>query len=212
MSQIPPAVPPMPPGGAYGYTPPPMQRSNGAAIGSLICGILGCVPYITGLVAIILGIIGIRSTRDPQVGGKGMAIAGLVLGIVSILGWSGCLGLGGVAYISTRPARTAAKQFLTDVSTGNTQAALAESSGMTSEEIADLAKQVQPWGTLRDTTFISVNENSVNGTTTVHLMGSAVFANGPQPCFIDLVKANGSFKVTKVSFTQPTTGASPKGF
>jgi prepilin-type processing-associated H-X9-DG protein len=62
------------------------QVSNGFATASLICGILGfCIPVLGGIVAIVLGIVGLTKTKDPRVGGKGMAIAGLVLGGVSIV-------------------------------------------------------------------------------------------------------------------------------
>jgi prepilin-type processing-associated H-X9-DG protein len=62
------------------------QQSNGFATASLISGILGfCIPVLGGIVAIVLGIVGLTKTKDPRVGGKGMAIAGLVLGGVSIV-------------------------------------------------------------------------------------------------------------------------------
>jgi len=70
------------------YGAPPAQQSNGLAITSLICGCVLCVPFIPGLLATIFGIIGLKKTRDPQVGGKGFAIAGLILGIVNLLGWT----------------------------------------------------------------------------------------------------------------------------
>lgn len=74
MSQVPP--PPMP------YQPQQAKESNVMAILSLVAGVPGmCVPLL-GLVAIVLGALGISKARDPRVGGKGLAIAGLVLGIV----------------------------------------------------------------------------------------------------------------------------------
>jgi len=42
----------------------------------------GCVPFLTGLLAVIFGVVGMRRTRDRRVGGRGLAIAGLCLGIV----------------------------------------------------------------------------------------------------------------------------------
>jgi predicted Zn finger-like uncharacterized protein/prepilin-type processing-associated H-X9-DG protein len=67
------------------------QRSNGIAIASVVCGAMGFViPLIGGLLGIIFGIIGLRKTRDPSVGGKGLAITGLSLGAASLL-LSGCM-------------------------------------------------------------------------------------------------------------------------
>src|SRR5271156_6556428 len=85
----PPGMPPgMPPGFAgQGYSMPASTRTSGAAITSLVCGLLGCVPFVTGLVAVITGIIGISATGNPAVRGRGMAIAGLILGLLSIGGW-----------------------------------------------------------------------------------------------------------------------------
>ncbi|HEY1629228.1 MAG TPA: DUF1559 domain-containing protein [Tepidisphaeraceae bacterium] len=38
-----------------------------------------------GILGIIFGIIGLRKTRDPRIGGKGLAITGISLGAASIL-------------------------------------------------------------------------------------------------------------------------------
>jgi hypothetical protein len=124
----PPSLPPIPVEYGYGSTQP---RTSGAAITSLILGIIGCVPFVTGILAIIFAIVGIRKTRDPSVAGKGMAIAGLVLGIVSVLGWIIFTILITFAVAESKPAKIAATQFLTDVSTGNINAALANSNGIT---------------------------------------------------------------------------------
>jgi hypothetical protein len=212
MSQIPPSMPPVPPlNAAYGYTQPPVSRSNGAAIGSLICGILGCIPFLTGLLAVILGIVGIRKTRDPAVGGKGLAIAGIILGLISIFAWSGMLGLGGATYWAMRPSRNAAKQFLADVSSGNTKAALDESSGLTEQQIVEGTEQMKPWGAFQDATFFSFNASASNGVATTHLIGSAKFASAAKACQIDLLKQGGTFKVTSFSLTDPGQGFNPNG-
>lgn len=100
----PPAYPPplYPPPGygypapyPYGYPPPgygaPSAPTNGLAIASLVLGIAG-IPLFTfygvvPIVALILGAFGnaqIRRSAGRQ-GGKGMAIAGMILGGVGIL-------------------------------------------------------------------------------------------------------------------------------
>jgi predicted Zn finger-like uncharacterized protein/prepilin-type processing-associated H-X9-DG protein len=82
------AVPPM------SYQPPPFrpqpqylqQRSNGMAIAAIVVGVISfCLPVIGSLLAIIFGILGLRNTRDPAVGGKGLAIAGICLGAASMV-------------------------------------------------------------------------------------------------------------------------------
>lgn len=67
------------------------QKTNPLAIGSLVCGIVGFIinPLtIVSIVAIVLGIIARNQIkRDPSVKGKGMATAGLILGIIGFVGW-----------------------------------------------------------------------------------------------------------------------------
>ncbi len=55
---------------------------DGYAVASLVCGILGLFTLFTAIPALVLGIISLgRFKRDPQYrSGKGMAIAGVVLG------------------------------------------------------------------------------------------------------------------------------------
>lgn len=63
-------------------------KKSGLCIASLVCGIvatLGCCNpfYLVSLAAVVTGIIGLATGKQP----KGMAIAGLVLGIVSACIW-----------------------------------------------------------------------------------------------------------------------------
>jgi predicted Zn finger-like uncharacterized protein len=60
------------------------RQTNGFAIASLICGILGCTG-IGGILAIVFGILGIQKTKDPRYGGKGMAIAGIIIGSLGLV-------------------------------------------------------------------------------------------------------------------------------
>lgn len=64
--------------------------SNGFCVASLVLGIIGIPAFctvITPLLAIIFGIIGYNqaSKADVQSGGKGMAIAGIICGIIGCL-------------------------------------------------------------------------------------------------------------------------------
>lgn len=71
------------------------QRTSGLAIASIVCGILSLVffwvplfGFLLGIIAIIFGAVAIRQIgREPNLGGRGMAIAGLVCGIVGVAGW-----------------------------------------------------------------------------------------------------------------------------
>lgn len=61
------------PQGYYAPPPPPQQQTNWWAIVSLVTGVLGGV-----LISVVCGIIGLTKAKQGQ-GGRGLAIAGLVL-------------------------------------------------------------------------------------------------------------------------------------
>lgn len=86
------------PGQNAGYPGYPAQQStgtNGLAIASLVTGILAfplvCIPFLgiatplLAIAAIILGIIGINQTKQSGQQGRGMAIAGIVLGALYLV-------------------------------------------------------------------------------------------------------------------------------
>jgi hypothetical protein len=67
----------------------PQGQQNGLAIGSLICGILSliCFGPLTAIPAIILGFLAMTKIKtDPaRYGGRGMAIAGIATGAISLV-------------------------------------------------------------------------------------------------------------------------------
>jgi hypothetical protein len=71
----------------YGYPGGNSGGNNGLAIASLATGLGGfCVPFASP-VALGLGIAALVQIKRRQVDGKGMAIAGLVLGALVTIGW-----------------------------------------------------------------------------------------------------------------------------
>lgn len=190
-----------PPPATYGFAPV-SRRTNGLAITSLILGILFCIPWITGLLAVVFGILGIRKTRDPQVGGKGIAVAGLVLGIVSFIGWSlwGTVVVGFFVQASA-PQRAMAKQFLADLADQDIPAAHSMvSASLSPDEVQALGDKIKPWGALVDTTNSSVNMSNVNGMKHMTLGGVAHFAQGSHAYVISFTQENGEWKIEKVEF------------
>ena len=68
---------------------------NKLAIASLVCGLAG-IPFfglITGLVAVVLGVLALSAIRASTQRGLGLALAGLILGIVDVTGWIILLGI-----------------------------------------------------------------------------------------------------------------------
>lgn len=180
-------------------------RTSGAAIASLVCGLLGCVPFLTGLLAIILGIVGLKKTRDPMVTGRGLAIAGLVLGCLSFVGWIATTAtFGGALYLWSQayePSRKAAEQFTRDVSEDKIDAALALSvEGMDRASLVALNEKMKPWGALQALTTTSLDIRTVNDKSECSLGGQAIFATATKSYTMTLDKQGETYKVAKFDF------------
>jgi hypothetical protein len=68
-----------------GYYPPlVMHKTNGLAVGALVCGI---IPFFGGIPAVILGHMARGQIRKSGDRGDGMAVAGLVLGYLWVSLW-----------------------------------------------------------------------------------------------------------------------------
>lgn len=71
--------------------PPAQQGTSGLAIASLVCSLVVCCPVVTSLVAVVLGIAGFFTTGMGRKRGRGLAVAGLSIGVIGLIGW-GMLG------------------------------------------------------------------------------------------------------------------------
>jgi hypothetical protein len=209
MSQLPPPPPGVEPGDfapigiphphqqAY---PQPPARTNGWAIASLISGLLGCVPYVAGIAAVIMGIVGLKRSRDPRyASGRGMAIGGLVLGGLSVVFWlffsSVFIGM----FTATGQPRQLAQDFVKLTSDGAVDAAMAHAAPMlTRGQVEQLATGMQEWGAYQDVTSYSSSIQVAGGITTCELSGTATFANGEHPFRMTLVKEQDAWKVSGV--------------
>jgi hypothetical protein len=90
---LPSARAPSPWGVAVPIAPPAPPRTSGLAIAAFICGLAGIPLFgvITGLVAILLGCLALSNLRGRK--GLGLAVSGLVLGVVDVVGWVVFLGI-----------------------------------------------------------------------------------------------------------------------
>ena len=93
-----PAPPPLPPeayptysgGTGYeygGYGAPPVRRRNGMGVAALVLGIVGFLVGPCSILAIIFGRIGLNRVARGEATNRGVAQAGFVLGIVTLLLW-----------------------------------------------------------------------------------------------------------------------------
>jgi len=79
----------------------PGRPTSGAAVASMVLGIVGivfgCYTFgVPNLLAVVLGHIGYAATRNAQVGGRGMAVAGLVMGYLMVVPVIAVIVLGGI--------------------------------------------------------------------------------------------------------------------
>jgi hypothetical protein len=194
-------IPPTP----YPYPSPPLQpprkETSGMAVASLIFGIVGCVPFITGLLAVIFGILGIRRTRDPRYGGSGLAIAGLILGILSLAGWTLSLGAALVAWNASAAARQAAEAFVYDLSRGRIDSAYAMTTQMDRAEFETAAAAiVDQFGASQSVLLFGVPLESVGGGAECELFGLVQFENEPGAAELLLIKVGDEWKVAEFNF------------
>jgi hypothetical protein len=77
---------------AYGgYPAPPTQPRNGLGTAALVLGIIGLLTSILffggvfGLIAIVLGIVALGRVRRGEATNRGASIAGIVLGVLSLV-------------------------------------------------------------------------------------------------------------------------------
>jgi uncharacterized membrane protein YdbT with pleckstrin-like domain len=84
----PPEPPPAPPSAQWAQPAAPVQRAttSGLAVAALVTGLFFWCFLVPGIVGIVLGFIALEQIADAQgrVKGRGMAIAGIVLGYVGI--------------------------------------------------------------------------------------------------------------------------------
>lgn len=86
--------PPNPYGGAPGSGFNEPAKTDGVSIASLVLSLVCCAP-----VGLILGFVGLRRTKGGQRKGRGLAITGIVLGLLGLLVWIG-MGIAAVAGVA----------------------------------------------------------------------------------------------------------------
>jgi Domain of unknown function (DUF4190) len=87
----PPGGYPPPPGGvsypAYpgAYPAPPGPGTNGMAIASLVCSLLGWACGLGPILGIVFGVVALNQIKQSGEGGHGLAMAGIIIGAVVIM-------------------------------------------------------------------------------------------------------------------------------
>ncbi|WP_410663123.1 DUF4190 domain-containing protein [Amycolatopsis sp. lyj-84] len=89
------AYPPQPyvqPYNPYAGTAAPRSQDNGMAIAGLVCSLVGICSCVTVIVGLILGHIGLAKANRGEAGGRGMALAAVIIGYVVLALYVGFFG------------------------------------------------------------------------------------------------------------------------
>ncbi|MBE1580199.1 DUF4190 domain-containing protein [Amycolatopsis roodepoortensis] len=89
---LPAAYPPPQPYNPYATVAPPRSQDNGMAIAGLVCSLVGICSCVTVIVGLILGHIGLARANRGEAGGRGMALAAVIIAYVVIALYVGFIG------------------------------------------------------------------------------------------------------------------------
>jgi hypothetical protein len=176
-------------------------RGNPMALASVIMGALGCLPFISGIAAIWLGVKGLRKTADPRIGGRGLAVGGIVLGLASLI-ISGVVTTAGLTlYYGTLAQRSLATNFMAHIGAGGAgDAAALCTADMGEPRCAALIAQTQPWGQFLRLTHKEISTHADKGRTVSDYKGVATFAAGEHALTLHMVKQGDRWLVDKAEF------------
>src|SRR5271170_1557077 len=120
-----------------------------AAIASLACGIFLIVPYLSGLAAIALAILGLRQTAHGEMRGRRLAWAGMIFGLLNFVGWTAYFCI--IADLSAG-GRAAAHQFFADLNSPIPRQARRDCLGVSPERLDAASNDLKNWGGLKSVT------------------------------------------------------------
>ncbi|EJZ08188.1 DUF4190 domain-containing protein [Mycolicibacterium vaccae] len=72
-------------GAEYGYGAPAPQGTNSLAIGSLVASGIGLFCCVGSIIGIVLGVVAMNQINQTQQEGRGLAIAGVAVGVLTLL-------------------------------------------------------------------------------------------------------------------------------
>jgi hypothetical protein len=177
------------------------SRPSQSSLWSFIFGVLGCIPFVCGILAVVLGLMGIFTAGKPGVHGRWMAVVGFILGMISIAGWSfggmGALaawnfGKAAVAVI-TAPGH-ATHDFIQALDKGDDAAAKTHAS-MSDEDLLKAKTLIQAQGGFIDSTF---NNVQINEGGSGHVSGTAQFKGHMMHVQADLMDTPDGWKVASI--------------
>lgn len=168
-----------------------------AALAGFACGVFLIVPFGAGIASVVLGIMGLRETREPWVRGRRLAVAAIALGLVNIVGWGGY-----AEFISgiSAPGRSMAHRFVTELSEDRTSDARGDCAGGINEtRLQAAADQLKQWGGAKSVAVFYINSDTTSGATTGSVRGSIHTPGGEHTFQLQTVGEDGGWKVRDFS-------------
>src|SRR6266576_4444715 len=155
-------------------------------------GILSCIPGV-GLLAILFGALGMGKAKDPRIGGKGLAIVGILLGLISIVAYA-AVGYGIYWGAGKLKEMASGIQFIGALNRGNIAEAKTYTTGkMTDAELAQLSVTMKSMGEFKQLLNPTTKfENDV-----LDIKGTGKFTNGNKEIHFVMVKTPTGYKVDK---------------
>jgi hypothetical protein len=147
-----------------------------AAIASLACGVMLIVPYLAGVGAVALGVVGLRQTAEGMARGRKLAWAGVVLGLLNIFGWTIYFYL--VAHLSAS-GRSIATHFISDLSAARTDDAQRWCQpAIQHDRLEAASQQVMSWGGAKRISVLYIKEESASENTNGSIRGDIQTPSG----------------------------------
>jgi hypothetical protein len=167
------------------------------AIASFACGLLLFVPFLAGIAALTLGILGLRQTATTSMRGRKLAIAGAVLGLVNLVGWFATCEF--VAAISA-PGRAVAHRFVSDLNSGDladAQTQCTESIG--GDQLSNAADEIRNWGGAKHVVILYVTADTTNGLTAGSIRGTLHTPTGAHRFQFHTIGSDNGWKISDFS-------------
>lgn len=195
-----------PPPPASGYSEPlyEPQRIAGLAVAGLVFSLILCVPFLTSLIGLVLGITGYFVACKPNRSGKIVARLAIAISVLGLLGW-GFVAYKGYTQVIL-PIRTAT-EFSQAIADGDASAAGALTAApFNNDEIPVLIAKVRELGKFKEFEDPKrrgqppVNPfrwKTVNGKTTYGFSGTFQFENSRQHGDFELTETPEGWRVTE---------------
>jgi hypothetical protein len=160
-----------------------------AAIASLACGVMLIVPYLAGTAAVALGVMALRQTADAAARGRRLALAGVALGLLNIVGWTIYFYL--VAHLSAT-GRAIATNFIADLRAARTDDAQRWCQpAIQRDRLEAASQQVMSWGGGKwgkpRISVLYIKEESANDSTSGSIRGDIQTETGTHVFEIETV-------------------------